>query len=366
MGLRFRKSIKICKGVSLNLGSKGASVSLGTKGARYTVGTSGRRTATVGIPGTGLSYSKTFSSGKKTKKSSSETVSAKKGSTKIQDKTQAVSTSVQEQLDEQTSYLDRIRKIHTLCSDQVDWNAEAQALPPFTYGTQGPLQTQAVRDYENYKPTLSERLMSSKLEKHKKELFDTIQSAASQDAEQYNEWNEHRLFAERILKGDTDAYLSAIEENNPFEDFADYGSDFEFGTEDSHRIEVEFAVQSEGVVPARLKGLTPTGKLSEKNITKTQFYDYTQDYVCSTAIRLAREMFALLPVDTVLVHAVDKILNTATGNDEELPILSVEFQRDRFTGTNFDRIDCSDFVTSFRHNMSFSKTTGFRETEELN
>lgn len=55
MGLRFNRRVKICKGVTLNLGKKGASVSVGTRGARMTFGKNGTRT-TLGIPGTGLSY----------------------------------------------------------------------------------------------------------------------------------------------------------------------------------------------------------------------------------------------------------------------------------------------------------------------
>lgn len=56
MGTRFRKSVKVAPGVRATIGKKGASVSVGTKGARYTVNTSGRKTTTVGVPGTGLSY----------------------------------------------------------------------------------------------------------------------------------------------------------------------------------------------------------------------------------------------------------------------------------------------------------------------
>ncbi|WP_296045184.1 DUF4236 domain-containing protein [uncultured Gemmiger sp.] len=59
MGFRFRKSIKIAPGVRLNLNSKSTSLSFGGKGARYTVSSTGRKTATVGIPGTGISYSET-------------------------------------------------------------------------------------------------------------------------------------------------------------------------------------------------------------------------------------------------------------------------------------------------------------------
>ena len=57
MGMRFRKSKKIAPGVRVNLNAKSASISIGPKGFKKTFSTSGRTTTTVGIPGTGLSYS---------------------------------------------------------------------------------------------------------------------------------------------------------------------------------------------------------------------------------------------------------------------------------------------------------------------
>lgn len=68
MGFRFHKSIKIAPGIRLNLNKKSTSVSIGGKGARYTVSSNGRKTATVGLPGTGLSYSVTKPSGKQPSK----------------------------------------------------------------------------------------------------------------------------------------------------------------------------------------------------------------------------------------------------------------------------------------------------------
>ena len=55
MGVRFRRSVKICKGVKVNFSKSGASLSLGGRGHGMTFGGSGTR-AHVGIPGTGLSY----------------------------------------------------------------------------------------------------------------------------------------------------------------------------------------------------------------------------------------------------------------------------------------------------------------------
>ena len=51
--MRFRKSVRICKGVRLNFSGSGVSMSLGVRGASVTLGTKGVY-ANYGIPGTGL------------------------------------------------------------------------------------------------------------------------------------------------------------------------------------------------------------------------------------------------------------------------------------------------------------------------
>jgi hypothetical protein len=56
MGFRFRKIISVLPGVKVNLSKSGVSTSLGGKGATVNVGSSGKKTLTLGIPGSGLSY----------------------------------------------------------------------------------------------------------------------------------------------------------------------------------------------------------------------------------------------------------------------------------------------------------------------
>ncbi len=53
--LRFRRTARIAPGIRLNLSKRGVSTSFGPRGFHYTVGHNRRRT-TVGLPGTGLSY----------------------------------------------------------------------------------------------------------------------------------------------------------------------------------------------------------------------------------------------------------------------------------------------------------------------
>ncbi|MDD2092427.1 DUF4236 domain-containing protein [Pseudomonas guariconensis] len=65
MALRFRKSFKVAPGVRINLSKSGVSTSVGKKGLTANLSKRGTR-VTAGVPGTGLSASKLYGSGKKT------------------------------------------------------------------------------------------------------------------------------------------------------------------------------------------------------------------------------------------------------------------------------------------------------------
>ena len=55
MGLRFRKSINLGP-LRINLSKSGVGFSVGVKGFRVGISAKGKKTATVSLPGTGLSY----------------------------------------------------------------------------------------------------------------------------------------------------------------------------------------------------------------------------------------------------------------------------------------------------------------------
>lgn len=58
MGLRIRKSIKIGKNTSINIGKKSLGVSTGMKNLRYSVNTRTGLRTTASLQGTGISYHK--------------------------------------------------------------------------------------------------------------------------------------------------------------------------------------------------------------------------------------------------------------------------------------------------------------------
>jgi len=61
MGLRFRRRLSFGPGIRLNFSRSGVSTSVGRRGAWFTFGPRGTR-ATVGLPGSGISYTEQLSS----------------------------------------------------------------------------------------------------------------------------------------------------------------------------------------------------------------------------------------------------------------------------------------------------------------
>lgn len=66
MGMRFRKRIKLAKGVHINLGKKSMGVSIGGRRGGININSRTGVSARVSAPGTGMSYTTKLSSGKKT------------------------------------------------------------------------------------------------------------------------------------------------------------------------------------------------------------------------------------------------------------------------------------------------------------
>jgi len=368
MGLRMRRSIKICKGVNLNFGKTGTSLSFGSKGFRQTIHSSGRRTTSTSIPGTGISYVQSTggrSSGKRSSRSSGTSAARQQQQLYQQHQKQAEIDYNISAVNNFNNRIEYIKSMHRYCDDYIDWNAVKEASSPFNPEGIGSKQTAAIYAYENFKPSITETLFKGKAEKRQWELYAAIDSAAKEDAEDYLCWENSVRLANDVLKGDIDAYFFVINEMQPFDDLLEFGSEFEVGADCQGVMEVEFKVKPDIVVPRQSVSMTKTGKLSVKDFTKTAYFDLVQDYVCSTTIRVARDLCAILPVQSVAVHAVDYIHNTITGHMNEETILSVRFSREIMNRINFAAIDPSDAMNNFEHKMSFAKTTGFKPVERL-
>lgn len=308
MGFNYRKSINLGKGIRVNLSKSGPSLSLGKTGMRVSINAKGEAKGTVGIPGSGMYYNKQinvlniikgwFGGG-------AEAPAPDPLSERVpQDKAQTLRSKEPDgAVDEVTG--EGYRLLHRTADQAVDWEAVARN------------QTAA-----------------------------TEQSRAL------------KTLAEGVLRGEDDSFLSAIEELEPFNDLLAFGSDFEVGITTDDILAVTFNVHIDEVIPTEVSTTLKSGKVSVKPMTKTMRSALTRDYVTSVAFRVARDLFALLPVAQVAVNAEETMVNPATGHNEEMTLLSVVFPRESFLKLNFEGIVPYEALTNFEHAIDFKTTKG--------
>lgn len=357
MSLRFRRSIRICKGVRLNFGKTGTSVSFGTKGMHYTVNSNGKRTVSVGVPGTGLYYSEVVNNQKrKTSKTSSPITDS------------SIDLANQSDIDRVQKFCEHIngiRLLHTNCGPTIAWNKIANRMRPFE-GEIGPAEFDAIRKKENYKPTFLEKI-TGKDKKNLISLDEEIKNARLKDFNVLEQWKLKRERAEAILNKDIDAYLKVISETNPFEEVAEYGSEFEFGTDDPDVMYVRFDSNGRDVVPEQALKINERGKISKRKLTKTEYYDILQDYICSCSIKIARELFAILPISHVIINVEETISDDILSISRKDTVLSVDFSRSSLQTVSSFNMDPSELIEQYsdEYHMDFLKTKGFKAVKPI-
>jgi hypothetical protein len=173
---------------------------------------------------------------------------------------------------------------------------------------------------------------------------------------EYTDWQQLDALARRLHSGDCHVYSDALLVCNPLAEIADLGSSFQFIPHSTRLLECRLKVNGIDAIPAEVKSLTAAGKLSVKPMPKARFHEIYQDYVCGCMLRVAREVFVLLPVDTLLITASADLFDSSTGKTGERPVVSAFLHRAVVSTLDFDRLDPSDAIDSFQHRGDFKAT----------
>ena len=186
------------------------------------------------------------------------------------------------------------------------------------------------------------------------------QEALRMHALEHSEWEKLSTLARRVLVGEHEAYIEAINDLSPFAELANIGSSLHFTVHSGRIMECVLNTNGRKAIPAEVKSLTASGKVSVKPMSKARFVEIYQDYICGCVLRVAREIFGLLPVDTLIISAAAESLDTSTGQTLNRPFLSVVLRRDILKTLNFDMLDPSDSILSFTHrgDLKASRKTG--------
>lgn len=272
MGLRFRRSIKLCKGVRLNFGKTGASISLGGNGFRKTFHTSGKVTTSVGIPGTGIYWTESTNRNNRNSRTS-----------------------------------------HSNTFEQTNDNINRDDINEYEYDDFSDFNVNNEIEDNNYSPNRSSNLNSCDndvLDNSIKEEIEPIElimqiKNISQKSDIFIDWseiafsnsNEDVLLdedlwhfcknkADYVLDGSIDAYLDVIEYIKPLDDLVQYAGDFEFGTDNPNIMYTEIRI------------------LLEDGNELIQNKRLFEEYTATISVKVAKDLLSLLPVTYVHIKAL--------------------------------------------------------------
>ena len=125
-------------------------------------------------------------------------------------------------------------------------------------------------------------------------------------------WTVYHQHADAVLRGDTAAYLTVLQYANPMADLMPYVQSLDVSTRSADQL---------------LASFTPRRDLLSSR---------TQEYLAGMALRIARDLFATLPITDVDVAA----------RLGENCLLQVSFQRSEMNKVRFAFVDPVDFVQS--------------------
>jgi hypothetical protein len=245
--------------------------------------------------------------------------------------------------------LEVLLSIHKERSAAVDWRALASGLPPHEPARLARHELAALAKQTG----VEEAREVDELE---------YQTARARYETQFAEWEKMHSLARRVLAGEGRAYTEAVSESSALTEISNLGSSIHMTVHDAKVIECELKVNGRDVIPSDAKSLTAAGKVAVKAMPKARFHEIYQDYVCGCILRLAREMFTLLPIETVLLTATVDGIDSRTGHAAELPVLSMAAPRAVIEQLDFERLDPSDALENFQH---VGDVTASRKSDEF-
>ncbi|NOQ24649.1 MAG: hypothetical protein GQ564_04735 [Bacteroidales bacterium] len=275
---------------------------------------------------------------------------------------------------EWTQYVEMIKSLHKDCTEPIDWTKIKEMKEPVEPIRNSNTENQIQNKIDNFKPSFFDKIfgltrkkltnLENQLIQAKNNNQKNYELKHSKYLEELNNWGILQEIVKVIEHKESEAYKKAFEFFEPFSEIGELGAKISFKFENNH-IDVDIFVNSEEAIPNYELKQTSTGKLSRKDMSKSKFNELYQDHICSSVIRIAREVFAYVPVEYSKINAVSNLLNSATGHMEKQSILSVIILPETLNKLNLDTIDPSDSMKNFVHNMKFNKTSGFSIVEKV-
>lgn len=257
------------------------------------------------------------------------------------------------------SRLEVLLSVHKSKADPWDWRALSAALPP--------PRPQRTSHHEYRARQLA--LVAHPVERHSEAIL--LEQARTQDEQGFQqatkaytdeqaEWQKLKDLARRVLDQDDAALSEVLTDFCQIPEITDLGTSFHFTPCTMDLVECKLSVCASRAIPTQTKTLTSTGKVSVKPMPKARFHEIHEDYVCGCMLRVAREAFAIVPIDTLLMTASTDILDAAQGPIPPQPVFSAILSRAIVTDPDFGSLNPSEAMDNLLHRGDFkaSRKTG--------
>ena len=418
--MRFRKSVKLCKGVRLNFSGSGVSMSLGVRGASVSVGKRGAY-LNYGIPGTGLYDRVKIASGAPVSRpkrvfskssyditnysyeiyiddkgqtslevkdqygdivTNSTIVSKIRRSAEYKNKLETIIAKKREDINEQTLSLIHIYK---LSENLVDFNKIEEAyknlltLPSpedcfdLPYPSKELIRSELIKEANSIINSIFFWTNKRKREEFVNGKLDSVYAQKIKDWECQKDCyirteltlrEEEKQKLKKILQTDIEGIYSSIEEvlqniSLPVE----FLVNFEI---ENHSLYLDLDLPEIEDMPLEKVSTLSSGRINIKQKTlKEQSADYAI-CVCGMSYFFASLLFNTTPViDDIYISAYTQRENKQSGRTEDQYVYSVKFDRNKFASLDFQSLDPIMTLCQFPHNINISSSYKL-ETIDIN
>jgi hypothetical protein len=273
------------------------------------------------------------------------------------------------------NHLALLTTVHLDCGPARDWKTITMTAPPPepVWVESESREAIARAALASYRPGFFEKLLGANI-RIRAELEAAVHAARAADQDErgralaayraaFEAWSTQTRLAQGVLNFELNACHAALEQAGAFDELRGFGATVRLLAAEQARATLVHRIEDADIVPRREVALSAGGSLAARHIDVARRDALFKEHVCSCALRIVREVFAVLPVAAVHVRAE---LSRPDAGGVRLPLaslLGVQFERSRFAGLHFDAIQPSAAFASFSHGMSVDGVGGIEVVE---
>lgn len=253
--------------------------------------------------------------------------------------------------------------VHRTCADPLDWSLVAALAPPLPPRHPNKNEKLAQQAYDSYRPSLPARLFG-RVRHERRALKNRIAEGWVLDDKLATERNarheaELALHAEttglalRVLAREPAAYAQALEQYQPLAATGVFGQRAVMTAMTTRSHAVRLLVKPFDVLPRDRVRQLASGRIAVEPYPQPDHVRLLREHVCSAGLRVAREMFALLPLEEVIVTVVDDTPDAASGEARRRTMLRFGASRADIDAFDFYEVDSVEAMMRLWHRADF-------------